>query len=273
MASRASRVRGRNRRMRGQRVTRAAGILNAIHRAFLVTQGYEPCPARILRETAGIEVCFRFSGTSPGFFGNRIRMSRVLRASSPHLEDRIVMVEATPVVGYRDIVLASAAVGCIVLLIWVFANASKQRREALEEENRVRATLEEQNASLEKMNLALENYDRVFLHQAYGDMLELKQKIKTVGSDGAFHGSAEERKINDLIKKVMDRLDRSTEIFRYPAMIRDLISKFGHNHVSIRETIEIILAERKPDVRFELVLGARRQSMHSRHLSLGFPER
>ena len=233
----------------------ATGILNAIHRAFLVTQGYEPCPARILRETAGIDKCFRFSGTSPGFFGNRIRMSRVLPASSPRLEDRIVMVEAIPVVGYRDIVLASAAVGCIVLLIWMFANASKQRREALEEENRARATLEEQNASLEKMNLALENYDRVFLHQAEGDMLELKREIANVSSDGAFHGSAKERTIDDLIKKVMGRLDRSTEIFRYPAMIRDLISKFGHNHVSIRETIEILLAERKRDVLFEPILG------------------
>lgn len=233
----------------------AAGILNALHRAFLVTQGYEPCPARLTRETAAIEKCFRFSGASPGLFGNRIRMSSVLRAPEPRLEDRVVMVEATPVVGYRDIGLASAAVGFIGLLIWMFANANKQRREALDEENRAREALEEQNASLEKMNLALENYDRVFLHQAYGDMLELKREIENVGRDGAFHGSAEEGKIDDLIRKVMDRLDRSTEIFRYPATIRDLISKFGDNHVSIRETIEIILAERKRDVRFEPVAG------------------
>ena len=234
---------------------RAPGILNALHRAFLVTQGYEPCPARITRETAAIEKCFRFSGASPGLFGNRIRMSRVLRAPEPRLEDRVVMVEATPVVGYRDIGLASAAVGFIGLLIWMFANASKQRREALVEENRARESLEEQNASLERMNLALENYDQVFLHQAYGDMLELKRAIENVGRDGAFHGSAEARKIDDLIRKVMDRLDRSTEIFRYPAKIRDLISKFGDNHVPIRETIEIILAERERDVRFETVAG------------------
>ena len=235
---------------------RAAGILNALHRAFLVARGYEPCPARITREAAEIETCFRFSADSPGLFGNRIRMSEVLRAPEPRLEDRAVMVEATPVVGYRDIALASAAVGFIGLLIWMFANANRQRREALDEENRAREALEEQNASLEKMNLALENYDRVFLHQAYGDMLELKREIENIGSDGAFHGSAEEGKIDDLIKKVMDRLDRSTEIFRYPAMIRDLISKFGQNRVSIRETIEIILAERKRDVRFDPVLGA-----------------
>lgn len=236
-------------------VHQGAGIANAIHRAFLVSLGYEPCPVSISRETAAIEKCFRFSGTPPGLFGNRIRMSAVLPAPEPRLEPRIVMVEATPVVGYRDIGLASGAVGFIGLLIWMFANASKQRREALNEENRARETLEEQYASLEKMNLTLENYDRVFLHQAYGDMLELRQEIKNAARGGAFLGSARETKIDDLLKKMMDRLDRSTQIFRYPAMIRDLISKFGHNHVSLRETIEFILAERKRDVRFEPILG------------------
>ena len=230
---------------------RRAGVLNTLHRAFLVAQGYEPCPARIPRETDAIEKCVRFSESSPGRFENRIRMSRVLHAPEPRLEDRVIVVESTPVVGYRDVALASASVVCIVLLIWLFANANKRRREALDEGNRAREALEERNASLGKMNLALENYDRVFLHQAYGDMLELKREIENFGGDGAFRGSAEEGKIDDLIKKVMERLDRSTEIFRYPAMVRDLISKFGLNRVSIRETIDFILAERKRDVRFE----------------------
>ena len=234
----------------------AAGILNALHRAFLVAWGYEPCPARITREAAEIEKCFRFSGDSPGPFGNRLRMSNVLDAPEPRLEDRAVMVEATPVVGYRDIALALAAVVFILLLIWMLAHANRQRRAALAEENRARESLEEQNASLEKMNLALENYDRVFLHQAFGDMLELKQEIESTSGDGASKGSAQATRIDNLIGKVMNRLERSTEIFRYPAKIRDLVSKFGGNHVSIRDTIEIMLAERQRDVRFEPVLGA-----------------
>ena len=238
----------------GSTEDQAAGILNALHRAFLVTQGYEPCPARISRETAAIEKCFRFSGASSGLFGNRIRMNGILRAPEPRLEDRIVMVEATPVVGYRDVGLAFAAVMSIVVLIWMRAQADKRRRAALGEENRAREALEEQNSSLEQMNLALENYDRVFLHQAFGDMLELKQELETIGGNGARKGSVQETKIDDLIGKVMNRLERSTEIFRYPAMIRDLISKHGHNHVSIRDTIEIILAERRRDVRFEPIL-------------------
>ena len=246
----------------------ATGILDFLYGVSFLVMGYDRCPTEESESNARTGSCYRFSEDTPGPFRGRIRMGKLLSPHEPALKDRIVIVEGTPEIGYREIILTFVAILFIMALIWRLAKTSKRRRQALVEQNRtlddlqaahrdLRSThvdLEEKNSSLERMNIALENYDRIFLHQAFGDMLELKSRVEKIIDSSSLQGSVDEVEVDGLIDKVMDRLERSTEVFRYPTIIRNLISTHGHNRLSLEETIEVIVEDRETDVRFEPML-------------------
>ena len=237
----------------------SSGIMDLLYRLYFFAADYDSCPAGIPSGNAGTGICVRPPGSDQEQDSYRLRLGKFLPSTKRGQKDRIVFVEQTPRIAFWNSMLAVGAAFLVASLTVLVFFAYRNRKRALDELRRTHADLEQAHASaerrksdLERMNEALENYDKIFLHEGRRRLRHLGSRIEDVLESANLKGSAEGTEIGNLVSTLAERLDKSTEIFLFQQIVRDLISEHGHGRFSLADTVDDLESHYKYDLGHEI---------------------
>ena len=250
-----------------------ASVFDAMYRMAFGVLGYEPCSVRAWEEGEWHDdgramPCFRFSESESGLFRGRIQRGAPLSSPESDQRARVLIVETAPEFDFRDSWPLYVLFPFILLMVWWRTDIGVRRRQALVEGarkldslreeldglHRSRQELEGANSRLASANVTLQYYDRLFIHQASRHFARLKEKISSLLHYAGLKGTVQESEVHASLAMVLERLERSITLLRYPEIIRNLVLNHGHNRVCLNEVIENVIEcmpeERKPDFDF-----------------------